>query len=163
MWGGAAWGPCTFLLRHERRLRALGAPVPPGVRPHPGISGTRIERGPVSPRFRKSLGTERRSRSGPFLYGGGGASRVPRTPLITGPPQVGACAVRPLPSSFRERLGAVPVASEAPAGPHRERGGLRGVGGPSSEAVLVSCQDVKVALGDRVVCRPALEHHHPAV
>lgn len=31
-----------------------------------------------------------------------------------------------------------------------------------SVAVFVACQDVEVAVGCRVVCRPALQHHHPA-
>lgn len=30
-----------------------------------------------------------------------------------------------------------------------------------SVAVLMACQDVEVAVGCRVVCRPALQHHHP--
>lgn len=30
-----------------------------------------------------------------------------------------------------------------------------------SVAVLMACQDVEVAVGSRVVCRPALQHHHP--
>ena len=31
-----------------------------------------------------------------------------------------------------------------------------------SVAVFMACQDVEVAVGCRVVCRPALQHHHPA-
>lgn len=30
-----------------------------------------------------------------------------------------------------------------------------------SVAVFMACQDVEVAVGCRVVCRPALQHHHP--
>lgn len=31
-----------------------------------------------------------------------------------------------------------------------------------SVAVFMACEDVEVAMGCRVVCRPALQHHHPA-
>lgn len=31
-----------------------------------------------------------------------------------------------------------------------------------SVAVFMACKDVEVAMGCRVVCRPALQHHHPA-